>query len=300
MLKDRSNDMRKGDTNQLKLPGGRVLGYDQYGNQDGQPVLFFHGTPGSRLDWGLFGNDGIIDRLGIRLIAVDRPGMGHSTFQPGRRFLDWPQDVIILIDELHLEYFSVLGYSSGGAYALACALKIPERLRQVAVVSGDGPYYLPGLTKGIDPLALWYLYLSRRFPRLYRQTQRVVKWAAQRAPGLFLAGFRSQLPEVDRTIFSQTQIQQTLLATFMESMRHGSCGEQWDTALMLGQWEFDPQAIPIPVHLWYGQADQSTSPVMGHYLAEQIPQSIAHFYPDEGHLSLLANHTEEILSSLTV
>lgn len=298
MLKDRSTGMLRGDTNQLKLPGGRVLGYDQYGNQDGQPVLFFHGTPGSRLDWGLFEIDSLIARLGLRIIAVDRPGMGRSTFQSGRRFLDWPQDVIYLADALHLEYFSVLGYSSGGAYALACALKIHQRVRQVGVVSGDGPYYMPGLTQDIDPVALWYLYLSRRLPRVYRQTQRLIKWTAQHTPGLFLAGFRSQLPEVDRTIFSQPNVQQTLIATFKESMRHGTRGDQWDTVLMMGQWDFEPQAIPIPVHLWYGQADRSTSPAMGHFLAEQIPQSIAHFYPHEGHLSLLANHAEEILCSL--
>ena len=291
--------MQRDDTNQLNLPGGRVLSYDQYGNQDGLPVFFFHGTPGSRLDWGLFANGAIIDKLGIRLIAVDRPGMGHSTFQPGRRFLDWAQDVIDLADALKLEHFSILGYSSGGAYALACAFKIHHRLLRVGVVSGDGPYYLPGLTDSISPLALWYLYLSRRLPWFYRQIQRGVKWTAQYLPALFLAGFRSQLPDVDREIFAQARVQQTLLGTVRESMRHGARGAQWDTALMLGQWDFDPQAISIPVHLWYGEADHSTSPAMGRYLAEQIPNSIVRFYPQEGHLSLLARHTEEILCTLT-
>lgn len=300
MLKGRSIATQKDEAQQLKLPGGRILSFEQHGNQDGQPVLFFHGTPGSRLDWGLFENDGLLDRLGIHLIAIDRPGMGFSTFQAGRHFLDWPQDILCLADALDLSYFSALGYSSGGAYALACANEIPERIARVGVVSGDGPYYLPGLVDGLDPLTLWYLRLSLKSPSLYRLSQQVAKWAAQSAPSLFLTGFRSQLPEADRVIFSQTRVQRTLIATLRESMRHGTHGAQWDAALMVGQWDFDPQSIPIPVYLWYGEADHSTSPAMGHYLAEEIPRGIAHFYPNEGHLSLLANHTEEILRTLTI
>lgn len=283
---------------QLTLPDGRILGYVEYGIEDGEPVFFFHGTPGSHLDWELFGNGNLANRLGVRLIAMDRPGIGCSTYQPDRHFLDWPADVVSLAEALHLERFSILGYSSGGAYALACALKIPGRLKHAGVVSGDGPYRSPDLTDGIDAVALNYLYLSRRTPGLFRGIQRAASWIAQHTPALFLTIFRSQLPTVDRAIFAQPHVQQTLLATFRESMRQGPLGAQWDTATMIGEWDFDPRDIAIPVHLWYGENDHSTSPAMGHYLAEAIPKSIPFFYPGEGHLSLLANHTSDILRDL--
>jgi hypothetical protein len=35
---------------------------------------------------------------------------------------------------------------------------------------------------------------------------------------------------------------------------------------------------------------------MAHYLAEAIPDSEARFYAGEGHVSLIVNHAEEILS----
>jgi len=38
-------------------------------------------------------DDALAASLGIRLIAVDRPGIGLSTGRPGRRLLDWPGDV---------------------------------------------------------------------------------------------------------------------------------------------------------------------------------------------------------------
>jgi pimeloyl-ACP methyl ester carboxylesterase len=283
---------------QIELPHGRSLGYSECGSEKGEPLFFFHGTPGSHFDWELFGDGHIAEQLGIRLIAVDRPGMGNSTFQSGRRFLDWPKDVAALADTLQVERFSVLGYSSGGAYALACALTIPERLKRAGVVSGDGPYNLPGLTNGIDPVALNYLYLSRRTPWLYRQILQIAKWLGRYTPSLFLAIFRAQLPPVDRTIFAQPHIQKALLDTLQESMRFGPRGAQWDTAIMVKPWDFRPEDIAYPVHLWYGESDHSTSPAMGRYLAEAIPNSIAQFYPDEGHLSLLARHTQEILSKL--
>ncbi len=54
----------------------------------------------------------------IRLIGIDRPGMGRSQFQKRRCLLDWPDDVMELADYLGIERFAVLGVSGGGPYAL--------------------------------------------------------------------------------------------------------------------------------------------------------------------------------------
>ena len=104
---------------ELELPDGRVLGFDEYGARDGTPLFYFHGTPGARLEWHLFGGENAAQRLGLRIIAVDRPGMGLSTFQPGRRITDWPADVRAVADALQLGTFAVLGCSGDGA-RLAC------------------------------------------------------------------------------------------------------------------------------------------------------------------------------------
>src|SRR5439155_13530283 len=82
----------------VTLPDGRALAYVQRGDPAGQPVLYFHGIPGSRLD--AWGPDDLVARLGVRLVAVDRPGFGRSDPWPGRRLLDWPADVVHLTDAL--------------------------------------------------------------------------------------------------------------------------------------------------------------------------------------------------------
>ena len=89
-------------------------------------MFFFHGNPGSRLDWddpGLTGRSST--GWGIRLIGIDRPGYGQSEHQPGRCHQDWPGDVSAVADELGLDQFGILAYSAGGPYAVACALAVP-------------------------------------------------------------------------------------------------------------------------------------------------------------------------------
>jgi hypothetical protein len=83
---------------QLRLPGGRLLVYDEYGAPDGAPIFYFHGSPSSRLEWGLFGGEMLANKLNIRVIVPDRPGLGRSEIQAGRQIGDWPADVVALIN----------------------------------------------------------------------------------------------------------------------------------------------------------------------------------------------------------
>src|SRR5258708_5368921 len=131
----------------LLLGDGRRLGYAQYGRADGEPLLYFHGHPGSRLE-ARFAHRAAAD-AGLRVIALDRPGYGLSDFQPRRVITDWSADVAEAADLLRISRFSVAGASGGGPYALACAWRLPGRVIQAAVISGVGPYQVPGITKGM-------------------------------------------------------------------------------------------------------------------------------------------------------
>ena len=81
-----------------------------------------------------------MEKLNIQLIAIDRPGIGKSTFQENRGLLDWPKDDIALADHLETRDFGLLGPSGGGSHVLTCLRTIPqERLRAGAVVCGVCP-----------------------------------------------------------------------------------------------------------------------------------------------------------------
>lgn len=84
----------------------------------------------------------------------------------------------------------------------------------------------------------------------------------------------------------------------IEAMHKGPRGAQYDTALMVRPWNFQPEKITAKVHLWYGGQDCNVPPAMGRYLESVIPDAKMNFYPQEGHLSLLVNHADEIITTL--
>ena len=132
----------------ITLRDRRTLGFAEYGHRKGHAVFYFHGIQGSRLEAFVF--DGPAKALGLRVIAVDRPGIGLSSYQRNRRILDWPGDILQLAHQLDLEAFSVLGYSAGCPYALACAKELPRHgLRKAGIWQGMAPLSLAGNRRGV-------------------------------------------------------------------------------------------------------------------------------------------------------
>ena len=124
----------------------------------------------------MWGNEELLQEAGVRLIAVDRPGVGDSSFQPGRRLSDWPAEVCALADALGLERFSVLGYSGGGPYAAVCAAMLPERLQAAGMVSSIVSFDHKELLPGVTPGNVQFLNLSIDKPWLFRLIYWQIDW----------------------------------------------------------------------------------------------------------------------------
>ena len=122
---------------------GRRLSVEVFGDPDGTPVFLLHGTPGSRL--GPRPRGAVLHRLGVRLIAFDRPGYGRSDRLPGRQVADVAADIAAIADAYGLEKFAVVGRSGGGPHALACAAMLPHRTTRAAVLVGLAPRGAEGL-----------------------------------------------------------------------------------------------------------------------------------------------------------
>src|SRR5215207_6096692 len=83
------------DDHRLEFDGGRTIGYATWGDPEGTPVFFAHGTPGSRR--ACFPNlddPGWLARRRLRFIGVDRPGYGYSDPRPGASLLDCAGDFV--------------------------------------------------------------------------------------------------------------------------------------------------------------------------------------------------------------
>ena len=118
---------------EVVLADGRTLAYRAFGDPGGRPVVNCHGGLVSGLDVAPY--DAAARQLGVRIISPNRPGIGGSSPQPGRTTLDWARDVGALLNGLALPRASVLGWSMGGQYTLACGAQLADRIDRV--VSGD-------------------------------------------------------------------------------------------------------------------------------------------------------------------
>lgn len=95
-----------GTSSTLTLPDGRKLGYAEYGSPTGKAILYHHGFPGSRLEGAQ--HHELCTELGLRMICIDRPGIGWSSPHPSSKLLDWPNDIEYLTEHLGLDSYSVL------------------------------------------------------------------------------------------------------------------------------------------------------------------------------------------------
>ena len=286
---------------QFQLSDGRRLGYNERGPLDGKPLFYFHGSPSSRLEADLFLTDELLQSSSTRLIAIDRPGMGLSDFQPDRRQLDWPRDVVALADHLEIERFAVLGYSLGGPYAVACAYAIPERVTKVGIVSGAALFTIPELVVNINEGTRRFLTLPREKPWLSHLLLGFMLGILPRiAPGPFIKSAVAVLPKPDRALVTTSpEVQKGFIHMVREAMRQGTKGAHHDSLLSVTDPGFRLQNIRVPVLLWHGDQDQNIPVAMARYMATAIPHCQVTFYPNEGHLSLFKKHTETILRELT-
>ncbi len=279
----------------IQLPDGRELGYAEYGVPDGEPIFFFHGTPGSRLS-GL--HTGILaSPRGARVIAPDRPGYGLSDFQPRRTVMDWGRDIEALADALDIERFAVLGYSGGGAFAAACAVALPERLAGITMVSSTGPPEFTGSIGGFTRLHRLQWFVARRLPPLVRlYTARLAARARRDAESL-VDERASSSPTADRTVMERPVIRTMMAEDWKEAFRQGGRATAYEFTLLTRPWGFRLDEIEAPVHLWHGEQDAIIPVQLARGTAAAIPRCQATFVPDAGHLVLI-DHAGAILDTL--
>jgi pimeloyl-ACP methyl ester carboxylesterase len=244
--------------------------------------MYFHPMPGSRL----LGRTAATaaEELGFRVIAPDRPGIGLSDFQPGREVTDWPDDVAELADLLNIDRFWAVGASGGGPYALACAWKMPQRLRGVAVVSSVTPASAPGEEAHNGRLAAVLGSLSRRAPWTLRLGMEMLARVVRRSPDGPLKQLERSSPEPDREVLANPEARSILRDAGAEAFRSGGRGPAHDLRVAIEPWGFPPEDISVPVQLWHGEEDANVSPVAARWLGGTIPRCQVSFVPRAGHL----------------
>ncbi|MBN8548324.1 MAG: alpha/beta hydrolase [Deltaproteobacteria bacterium] len=282
--------------NFITLRDSRRLGYALFGSPSLKDVVFyFHGFPGSRLEVG-FAHEAAL-HAGITLIGLDRPGFGLSTDYPSRQILAWPSDVLEAADVLAIQKFSILGISGGTPYALACALKIPDRIRRVAVVSGLGSVEIPGALPQMNFFNRQMLHMAAKVPFAARLLVGRLTKALHKHPQAMIRWLMTVSPPSDKVILKRPDVRRILADNFREGLRGGGAGIAHELALIARPWGFSPKDISLPVLLWHGTADDYVPLCMGQYHSRVIPGCQSHFVEDGGHFMVISL-IDEILAKL--
>ena len=280
----------------FKLSTGRVLGYAEYGDPQGQPLFYFHGWPSSRLQGELMEDVG--KKRGLRIIAPDRPGIGLSEFQPERRLSDWPPLMRELAAHVGAEKFYVLGVSGGGAYALACAHAMPERLLGASVVCGAPPLREVG-TDGLFwayKLAKW---AQKCLPFTVKPGLRVAGWITGKKltqwPQNWLARFYAA---EDRRALQDERLHRIMMFSGREALMGDVAAVRHDGTIYQSDWGFKLADIEYPVQFWHGDEDWNIPLALAQKAAAQIPGATFKVTPKDGHYSLPLLRCDEIVEAM--
>ncbi len=235
---------------------GRRLTYLEVREPGGPLVIHNHGGPSSRFEAPLLANSASKNRL--RLICVDRPGMGRSSPQKARIYSGWADDLVAVADALGHHEFGVTGWSEGGPWAIAAAAYIDLlRLRHVSSIAG-GSYGTFG-----DDWAAEYLSkidalggtLALRFKPAFRLMYASLGITAKHFRGSFVKQTRSAVNDYDRQILLRPEIATT----------------------------FDVTTIKRRVHMWQGLDDRLVPAPINKTVADRMPGAVWHPVGGAGH-----------------
>jgi pimeloyl-ACP methyl ester carboxylesterase len=231
---------------QIKLPDGRELCVGSYGPDDGQPVIAFHGTPGSHRMWQA--GVAAAHTLGFRLIAADRPGYGRSTAQPGRNIATAMADLAHVVEAYKLERFGLLGVSGGTPFACAAAAKYGDRITTLGLVSPLAPVAEPDMRPHIGLKDhLLFLHASR-YPR-------ALKVASMPASAM-MRWFPQPMVQLSKLLVGKAgRFDTVMIADSIAAGGRGLDGGIADLAIYGQPWGVDFSAITAPSRLWIGTAD---------------------------------------------
>jgi pimeloyl-ACP methyl ester carboxylesterase len=274
----------------LSLPDGRKLGYIKIGK--GQPVIYFHGTASSRLEVLLLKN---LAAAELQIISVDRPGYGLSTFKHRKNLQDFNSDVNFLIDFLGIERFMVLGWSGGGAFALAYLAQFPEHVTK-AVIVGTPALPFDVSTAHDMPFASFMM----KIPLVGHLAVRQLRYQVLRANGdlsVFLKSAQGRqllhsCSKNDLVFFSDPTWMRLMYQSMEEAFRQGNQGVKAvveEHQLFLKPWGLSFSRIPPgKLVIWHG-AEDKTCRLSNAYAISRVVCGDLEIFCGKGHCVMFDN-----------
>ena len=277
----------------MRLQDGRVMGYCEWGDLEGRPVVLLHGLLGSRL---FCPNEEATEAAGVRLLTIDRPGYGRSDPRPDRTLLDWADDYLELAGQLDLPPCPVVGWSAGGSYALALGFRAPDLVLTIGLAASRGPIdQVPGF---LDELST-----NGRAAAQLLARDRAAGVAAIEQECAWFAGdgwqtmFTESWGEADDRVLAEPETLEAMKQSFREGARQGSGGYAADAIAESTPWDFSVADIRQPAYIWSGESDLVVGRANADYLAGSIPRATLVTWAGAGHMFPIS-HWGKMLAQL--
>lgn len=234
----------------------------------------------------------------IRLIGVDRPGIGASTPHQYETILAFADDLRTIADTLGIDKMAVVGLSGGGPYTLACAAGLPDRVVAAGVLGGVAP------TRGPDAISGGLMRLGSAVAPLLQVGGTPLRLGASlliraarpvASPALDLYGLLS--PRADRHLLARPEFKAMFLDDLLNGSRKQLAAPFADVIAFARDWGFRLDEVKVPVRWWHGDHDHIVPFSHGEHVVSRLPDAKLLHLPGESHLAGLGRG-EEILSTL--
>ncbi|HET8930517.1 MAG TPA: alpha/beta hydrolase [Acidimicrobiales bacterium] len=269
----------------IGLEPGRRLSFASFGPSDGKAFVWLHGTPGAATQ---VPDDARIraERDGLRIIGVDRPGVGGSTPHLYDDIVHFATDLERLLDALDIDDVGLIGLSGGGPYALAGAARLGSRVRAVGVLGGVAP------TVGADALGGGVVALTRFFQPLLRagripigQGLAGLVWTLTPLANQAIGLYARISPEADRVLLNEPAFKEVFLGDLTRRANRQFSAPIADVILFGRDWGFTLDDVRAPVHWWHGTEDNIIPFAHGEAMVERLADASFHPVTGGGHLA---------------
>ncbi|CAO2654633.1 Nn.00g113660.m01.CDS01 [Neocucurbitaria sp. VM-36] len=287
--------------NTVDLPSGRTLGYHTSGDPNGIPVIYIHGNPDSGIQITGELEKKVAKKLGVQWIGPDRPAVGLSTMCETQQVVDYSHDVQCLVKHLSLKEYYILGTSGGTGFALTCAKDLkPSQLRGVGICAGVGPVECGFDSMGETFKKAWDMWrdypteMEAYIEAEYAHLAQASDSSALRAR--IVTDLKSCLTGDDLNHVLQEDILVSAVQGYRQIYAQGAAAHAKGIKLNLRPWGFKMEDIKLPsIKFWYGSDDVNTTPTMGKYMADRLPDAVYKEYPGKSHFTIW---NEEILEEM--
>lgn len=282
----------------VEVEPGRVLSFAEYGAPGGRAIVWLHGTPGARTQIPEDARE-LAAREGVRIIGIDRPGIGRSTSHVYASVSAFTDDLEIVLDALGVGSCAVVGLSGGGPYALAAGARLTNRVCAVGSLGGVAPVLGPDAAEGgLASLARIAEPLLRyaRVPFGFGLS-RVVRVATP-VGGPILDLYARFSPPADRALLTQADFKAVFLGDLTRQGRRQFSAPFADIMMFGREWGFALDEVQVPVHWWHGLADNIVPFTHGEHMVDRLPHATLHPVEGGGHLAGFGVATEVIESML--